>query len=118
MDILHGLAIWFGLNDGAGHSYLFWSGVGADITELAIVGGLIHMARSANCHVHGCWRIGGHPVEGTPYKVCRKHHPDIADHVTLEHVQHAHAAHVRQSAGATPAPRPRKKKDEDAHATA
>jgi hypothetical protein len=32
--------------------------------------------RHHNCHETWCWRLGKHPIEGTPYVVCRKHHPD------------------------------------------
>ena len=65
-----------GLDDASGSWYLFWSGCGSDITELAIIGGLINLARRHNCEIHGCWRVGRHRVEPTGHVVCRKHHPD------------------------------------------
>ena len=76
-------------------AYNWWSGAGSDLGEAAIVGGLLHMAKTANCHVQGCWRIGNHPVEGTPYKTCSKHHPQTPDRITVEHIHRAHyeAAH-------------------------
>ena len=64
-----------GVDNASGPAYLFWSGFGSDLGELAIVGGLVAMYRRHNCHVRGCWRIGRHPVEGTPHVVCRHHHP-------------------------------------------
>lgn len=70
------LGYWLGLTDPSGGPYLFWSGLGADLTEFAIIGGLINLARKHNCHVHGCIRVGRHPVEGTTHVVCRRHHPD------------------------------------------
>lgn len=74
----------FGLGNLAGPYYGFWSGAGSDIAELAIVGGLINMARRHNCHVRGCWRVGRHPVEGTSFVVCQRHHPDGApDHARV-----------------------------------
>lgn len=75
--MIHGLAVFFGLNDGTGHGYLFWSGVGSDVGELAIIGGLVSIARRHNCHARRCWRIGRHPVDGTPYMTCHRHHPAL-----------------------------------------
>ena len=45
-----------------------------------------------NCHDKGCWRIGLHKVEGTPYKACRKHHPVLSKqpHITAEIMAKAH----------------------------
>ena len=57
--------------------YQFWSGIGSDFSELAMLGILITMFRHFNCHVsspHFCWRFG-HPVPGTSYRACWKHHP-------------------------------------------
>lgn len=86
---------WFqyftGTDNTSGRPYGFWSGFGSDIAELAIVGGLVRMARTHNCHVHWCPRIGKHEVKGTPYKVCRRHHPDMPQgQVTYLHVVKAH----------------------------
>lgn len=54
--------------------YVFWSGFGSCLTEFAIIGVVF---RKINCHTRGCWRIGHHHIEGTPYTVCRRHHPDV-----------------------------------------
>ena len=43
------------------------------------------LLRRHNCHVKGCPRIGRHPVTGTTYTVCRRHHPD--DHPTSQDMQ-------------------------------
>ncbi|WP_040829587.1 hypothetical protein [Nocardia jiangxiensis] len=67
-----------GLDNPSGYWYLFWSGLGSDITEFAVIGALLGVLRKYNCHIHGCWRIGRHPVADTTYIVCRKHHPDGA----------------------------------------
>lgn len=64
-----------GLDDGTGPWYLFWSGVGADLGELAIVGGLISIYRRHQCHVKPCIRIGRHKMDGTDWVVCARHHP-------------------------------------------
>jgi hypothetical protein len=65
----------FGIDDTSGRWYAFWSGAGSDIGELAIIGALLGLLRKHNCHVHRCWRVGRHPVEGTPFTVCRHHDP-------------------------------------------
>ena len=73
-----------------GKFYVLISGVVAD---LGLLGGLTLVFRRLNCHVKGCWRIGHHDVEGTPYKVCRKHHPSVpASGATAKHVADAHRA--------------------------
>lgn len=84
------LAHILGVDNVSGRWYGWWSGAGSDVGELAIIGGLATMVRQKNCHVHKCWRLGRHPVEGTPFVVCRKHHPD--DPLTAQDV---HAAHRR-----------------------
>lgn len=47
------------------------------MSEITILGGIVAMYRKYNCHEPKCWRIGRHPVEGTPYITCRKHHPKV-----------------------------------------
>lgn len=77
-----------GIGDQTGAGYSFWSGMGSCLTEFAIVGAVW---RHMNCGAKGCWRIGRHPVAGTPYHTCRKHHPVIPDNgATVEQI---HAAH-------------------------
>jgi hypothetical protein len=70
--------------------YNFISGPLADIT---LLGGAYAILRHHNCHVKGCWRVGRHPVTGTSYVVCRRHHPDKSP--TAEQVVAAHAEHRR-----------------------
>lgn len=50
---------------------------GSDIREFAIAAGIYTGVRKVNCHSRKCWRIGHHPVEGTPYRLCKLHHPDV-----------------------------------------
>jgi hypothetical protein len=75
----HWLAVHTGTVNEPGVYYGFWSGFGSDIGEYAILvgltAGLYHSFRRHNCHERGCWRIGLHHVEGTPFIACRKHHP-------------------------------------------
>ena len=73
----HWLSHHLGMDNASGGYYLFWSGFGSDITEFALVGGLVGVARAHNCHVKGCWRIGKHP-HGL-YKLCSRHHPEVPD---------------------------------------
>lgn len=72
------LAHILGIDNVSGYWYGFWSGFGSDIGELAIV-------RRHNCHVKGCPRVGRHPIAGTTWTVCRKHHPD--EHPTADDVK-------------------------------
>jgi hypothetical protein len=81
-----------GLDDPAGAWYLFWSGPGSDLGYLAVFGGLAAHYRRHTCHVDHprfCWRPGVHPVSGTPYRACKKHHPAVPDRVSAEHIERA-----------------------------
>ena len=91
MGILNALAHFFGLDNGSGANYLWWSGIGSDLGEVAMIGAAWTLARKHNCHVKGCWRLGKHDLEGTPYCLCAKHHPDVpADGVNPIHIKTAH----------------------------
>ncbi len=72
----------------SGKWYTFWSGFGACLGYAAVFS-LAY--RKLNCHQSGCHRIGVHKVEGTPYIVCKNHHPGIpAGKVTADHILRAH----------------------------
>jgi hypothetical protein len=63
-----------GLDNGSGHWYLWWSGVGSDITEFAVIGAVWH---SVNCHEPGCWRVGRRVTaspDGLHVRQCARHH--------------------------------------------
>lgn len=69
-------------------AYNFWSGFGSDIAEVALIGGLWHMARLHNCDVTKCWSLKSRPVftddgSPTPYKACRLHHPHMDETATV-----------------------------------
>src|ERR1700722_1746218 len=77
---------WFALHTGILHGgpdqyYNFWSGFGSDLGEATLISavgiGVYTGARKVNCHQKGCWRIGHHALEGTPYILCRRHHPGV-----------------------------------------
>lgn len=86
--MFHVIAHLLGLDDASGRWYLWWSGAGADLGELAIIGGLVSLYRKHNCEVRRCWRLGRHAT-AAGHHVCRLHHPD--DHLTAEAVAAAHA---------------------------
>lgn len=90
MNILNGVAHFFGLDNGSGANYLFWSGIGSDLTEIAILGALVQWYRHHVCHVRRCWRPTWKLVPGTDHSVCRKHHPH--DSPTAQQVLDDHRA--------------------------
>jgi hypothetical protein len=67
--------------------YNFISGPLADIT---LLGGAYAILRRHNCHANRCMRVGLHPVPGTSYIVCKKHHPHSPP--TAEQIQAEHSA--------------------------
>ena len=77
----HWLAIHTGTINEPGPYYGFFSGFGSDLGEVTLIAALLAVFRKHNCHVKGCWRIGKHSVDGSPW--CSKHHmkarQDVAD---------------------------------------
>jgi hypothetical protein len=90
--VWHAILDFFGVVDEGGKGYGFWSGIGSDIGEVAIIGAVIGMYRRHSCHVDSCWRIGRHPVDGTGFVTCRRHHPTISSDapLTAEDIAQAH----------------------------
>ncbi len=43
-----------------------------------------------SCLPPGCHRIGLHRTADGLYVLCRKHHPDVPNNLTLEHIQKSH----------------------------
>lgn len=84
--IAHAIVCVMGLNNGSGAAYLFWSGFGSD---LAYLGAISFAWHHLNCHAKGCYRIGRHPVSGTPFKTCRKHHPEIDGRTSAADIKEA-----------------------------
>lgn len=104
----HAFSLWtwaghfFGTSDETGPGYGFFSGVGSDIGEVTIIGGAILFYRHHTCHVDApkfCWRPGRHPVDGTPYRACKRHHPLVEESVTAEVIAGARTAHVDAAGG-------------------
>ena len=96
-NLIHYLGVDQGAEFGRWIWYNFWSGFGSDLTEFAIIGSLAVGMKHLNCHVKGCWRVGNHPLEGTPYKVCRKHHPDIPNKAPTHEQILAHYAEANNA---------------------
>jgi hypothetical protein len=79
---------------GAPHNYNAFSGSLSDVGEITIAtsfaASTIILWRAHTCHRYWwCWRHGHFNLDGTPYKLCSKHHPD--DKPTLQDALDAHA---------------------------
>lgn len=100
---------WFlhytGANNESGAWYGFWSGFGSDVGEITLVGALVGVYRKNACHELRCWRLGHHPVQGTPYKACRRHHPGLPDKPRRGEIARAwHAARKQRVTNSTGGP--------------
>ena len=102
---------WLALHTGTLHGgpdlyYNFWSGFGSDLGEATLITavgvGVYTGVRKVNCHTKGCWRIGHHTLEGTPYILCRKHHPYVPttgashEHILEQHRKFKEANEARE----------------------
>jgi hypothetical protein len=102
---------WLALHTGTLHGgpdlyYNFWSGFGSDLGEATLITavgiGVYTGVRKVNCHSKGCWRIGRHPLDGTPYILCRHHHPDVPnkgashEHILEQHRKYKEAMEARE----------------------
>lgn len=95
---------WFALHTGTLHGgpdiyYNFWSGFGSDLGEATLISavsvGVYTGVRKVNCHTKGCWRIGHHPLDGTPYILCKHHHPHVPNGgATHEHILAMHRNYI------------------------
>src|SRR5262245_45704438 len=98
----HWLAVHTGLDDLSGSWYGFWSGIGSDLGELALIGAVgtatYQLVRKYNCREPGCWRVGTHPAAGGQFLLCYRHHPDFQGrrptHEMIERLHHEHLARV------------------------
>lgn len=87
----HLLAHVLGLDDASGRWYLWWSGAGADLGELAVVGSLFGLYRKHACEIHHCPRLGRHATNAG-HRLCRRHHPDGPLTVDTAHAAHHEAS--------------------------
>ena len=67
----------------------FSASLAGSLSAVAI--GVYTGVRKVNCHTKGCWRIGRHTLDGTPYS-----------HVVVTSVRHADAIRARLAAKAVP----------------
>lgn len=98
--VIGGIRHWVAFHTGILHGgpdvyYNFWSGFGSDLGEATLISavgiGVYTGVRKVNCHTKGCWRIGHHPLEGTPYILCRHHHPSVPSRgASHEHILEQH----------------------------
>lgn len=65
--------------------------VSGPLPNITLIAAALAILRRHNCHAKGCWRLGVHPVDGTSYIVCKKHHPR-AGAPTAEHIRDAYVA--------------------------
>jgi hypothetical protein len=93
--VRHWLAVHSGTSNESSVYYGFWSGFGADLGEATLISavgiGVYTGVRKVNCHTKGCWRIGHHALNGTPYILCRHHHPNVpTGGATHKHILEQH----------------------------
>jgi hypothetical protein len=74
----------------------FWGGFASD---LPLFGVFAIIWRRIECHAPGCHRIGLHRTADGKYILCRKHHPDVKNNLTLEDIHAEHYAAVAQQNG-------------------
>lgn len=106
VDLYHGWQPWVAMHTGSASGnesngyYAYWSGFGSVFPwSMEMVFGIFlftyHNWRHKNCHQHGCWRVGSHPVG--EYSVCKRHFEEASGHkVTAEHLKLAHHLHSRK----------------------
>jgi hypothetical protein len=89
--VWHWLGYWTGVTNEAGKGYALWSGIGSD---LGIFAGVFFFYYHHTCHAKRCWRVSKHEVDGTPFKVCARHHPSVPDRgATAGHIHRLHHQH-------------------------
>lgn len=86
--IWHGFLHYIGLDNAQSPWYLFWSGFGGGPLAWCVIP--LTYVRHHNCNEPRCLRLGVHPVDGTPFKACRKHHPALPDKATPGYIAKAY----------------------------
>ena len=72
----HGFAHFMGIDTQQSQNYDFVSGVGPMfITAIGLSSLIAGLWHHVNCHQSGCWRIGKHKIDGTPW--CSYHHEAV-----------------------------------------
>lgn len=69
-------------------TYQLWSGFVPALTVLSLLGTLFSLYHLRNCHRDGCWRLGKHTVNGSPW--CNVHigevRPEKTEHDLLTEI--------------------------------
>ena len=79
-----GWAFAFGVHpypDGTPWTYQLESGFLPALTVLSLLGALSSLYHVKNCHWPGCWRLGRHAVNGSPW--CNRHYHEVKPEKTL-----------------------------------
>jgi len=81
------LGIW-PVPQGTPWTYQLESGFIPALTVLTLLGAVTSMWHVHNCHMDGCWRLGKHRINGTPW--CGKHQhlarPERSEREILEEI--------------------------------
>lgn len=73
---LYGLGVHpYPASSGTPWTYQLWSGFMPALTVLTLFGSVLSLWRLHNCHHEGCWRLGKHKIDGTPW--CSRHQERI-----------------------------------------
>jgi hypothetical protein len=92
-----GLTAWDLWHPLAGEGYQFWSGIGADLSEITVLGLALGAYKFVNCQSPRCWRFGLHRTADGHHKLCRRHHPGLPNHkLSLAEIHEMH--HTAQRA--------------------
>src|SRR6267378_3422838 len=74
----------------------FFGGIGSDLSELSLLGGMLAVYRKHACQTAWCFRLGHHDLtdeaSGITYKLCRRHdlrHPGSSA-PTRRHIARIH----------------------------
>ena len=78
--------LWFTGVTNAGWA-AWWGGF---FSCLPMLGVFAVVRKRLECHAPGCHRVGLHKTADGKYTLCRKHHPDVPNHLTLEHILREH----------------------------
>lgn len=85
LGLYHPLGLRFAMGmwpvpSGTPWTYQLLSGFLASLTVLSLVGGLLSLYHLRNCHHDGCWRLGKHVVNGSPW--CNVHKDTVTPQQT------------------------------------
>lgn len=76
-------------------TYQLESGFVPALTVLTLLSALFSLYHLHNCHQDGCWRLGKHRVNGTPY--CRHHEGGVRPEASAEDLLTALLAEQRKT---------------------